>query len=70
MCLICVEIQKGSLSPKDFAERIQIILKEDPEHEEEIINALKQSDSKYLDNLEKYLMEKISHQLIDIVNRR
>lgn len=65
MCLMCIELQKGLISPNEFVEKINLILKEDPEHEEELIEALKKADDKYLDNLDKFLQEKLSKNLID-----
>lgn len=67
MCLICVEIQKGQLSPNEFAKKMEMVLREQPDHEEELINALTKADSKYLDQLDKFLTEKLVEQLADIL---
>lgn len=66
MCLVCVEIQKGLLSPNDFSKKIELVLVEDPNHEEELINALTKADPKYLDQIEKYLYENLERQLVDL----
>lgn len=67
MCLICVEIQKGQLSPNEFAKKMEMVLREQPDHEEDLINALTKADSKYLDQLDKYLTEKLIEQVADIL---
>ena len=67
MCLVCIEIQKGQLTPNEFAAKIGAALKEDPSHEEELINALGKADPKYLDQLEEFLYENLERQLIDIL---
>lgn len=67
MCLICVEIQKGQLSPNEFAKKMEMVLTEQPDHEEELIDALTKADSKYLDQLDKYLTEKLIEQVADIL---
>lgn len=70
MCLICVELQKGLITPNSFASKIEMVLKEDPDHEEELIKALSNADEKYLDQLEKYLQDQIERNLIDILISR
>lgn len=67
MCLICVEIQKGQLSPNEFAKKMEMVLREQPDHEEDLINALTKADSKYLDQLDKFLTEKLIEQVADIL---
>lgn len=67
MCLICVEIQKGQLSPSEFAKKMDMVLREMPDHEEELIDALAKSDPKYLEQLDKYLSEKLIKDLADIL---
>jgi hypothetical protein len=41
-----------------------MILKEDPEHEEELIAALTKADQKYLDILEKFLTEELIKNIV------
>ena len=65
MCLVCIEIQKGLLAPNEFAKKIEMALKEDPDHEEELINALTNADQKYLDQLETVLSDQLEKQLVD-----
>ncbi len=67
MCLICVEIQKGQLSPNEFARKMEMVLREQPDHEEDLINALTNADIKYLDQLDKYLTENLIKQIADIL---
>jgi hypothetical protein len=67
MCLICAEIQKGQLSPNEFAKKMDMVLREMPDHEEELIDALVKSDPKYLEQLDKYLSEKLIKDLADIL---
>lgn len=67
MCLICVEIQKGQLSPNEFAKKMDMVLREMPDHEEDLIDALGKSDPKYLEQLDKYLSEKLIKELADIL---
>jgi len=64
MCLVCVEIQKGQVLPSSFVTKVQMILKEDPEHEEELIAALTKADQKYLDILEKFLTEELIKNIV------
>lgn len=68
MCLICVEIQKGELSPNDFIRKVDMVLQETPEHEEELTNALANADQQYLDKLEKFLLDKIIKDFVDVIN--
>jgi hypothetical protein len=67
MCLICVEIQKGQLAPNEFAKKMDMVLREQPDHEEELINALTKADFKYLEQLDKYLTEKLIKEVADIL---
>ena len=67
MCLMCVEIQKGLISPNEFAKKIDMVLKEDPDHAEDLIDALTKTDSEYLEQLDKYLTEKLVKDLADIL---
>lgn len=66
MCLVCVEIQKGQVLPSSFASKIEMILREDPEHEEELIAALTKADQKYLDMLDKYLTEELLKNITSV----
>lgn len=66
MCLVCVEIQKGLLNPNEFSKKIEAALFEDPDHEEELINALTKADPKYLDQIDKFLYENLEKQLVDL----
>jgi len=70
MCLVCVEIQKGQLNPSEFIQKVQNVLSEDPDHEEELTDALSKADQKYLDDLEKFLSEKISREIVNIFNTK
>ena len=65
MCLVCVEIQKGIIKPTEFAEKIAATLKESPEHEEELLNALTKADQEYLDKLEEYLYKQLFNDVSD-----
>ena len=67
MCLMCVEIQKGLIAPNEFARKIDMVLKEDPDHAEDLIDALSKTNSEYLDQLDKYLNEKLIKELADIL---
>lgn len=67
MCLICVEIQKGLITPNEFAKKMDMVLRENPEHEEDLIDALTKADSKYLEQLDKYLTERLIKDLADIL---
>ena len=67
MCLMCVEIQKGLIAPNEFAKKIDMVLREDPDHAEDLINALTKTDSQYLEQLDKYLTEKLIKDLTDIL---
>jgi len=67
MCLMCVEIQKGLITPNEFAKKIDMVLREDPNHAEDLINALSKTDSEYLEKLDKYLTEKLIKDLADIL---
>jgi hypothetical protein len=64
---MCVEIQKGLISPNEFAKKIDMVLKEDPDHAEDLIDALTKTDSEYLEQLDKYLTEKLVKDLADIL---
>lgn len=68
MCLMCVEIQRGSVAPNEFAKKIDMILKEDPNHAEELINALTKANEQYLEKLDNYLHEQLTEQLVDILS--
>lgn len=68
MCLVCVEIQKGELSPTDFIRKVEMVLRETPEHEEELTDALSKADQEYLDKLEKALLDKIMFDFVDVIN--
>lgn len=67
MCLMCVEIQKGLIHPNEFAKKIDMVLKEDPDHAEDLIDALTKTNSEYLEQLDKYLNEKLIKELSDIL---
>jgi hypothetical protein len=64
---MCVEIQKGLITPNEFVKKIDMVLKEDPNHAEDLINALTKTDSEYLEKLDKYLTEKLIKDLADIL---
>jgi hypothetical protein len=64
---MCVEIQKGLITPNEFAKKIDMVLREDPNHAEDLINALSKTDSEYLEKLDKYLTEKLIKDLADIL---
>jgi hypothetical protein len=64
---MCVEIQKGLIAPNEFARKIDMVLKEDPDHAEDLIDALSKTNSEYLDQLDKYLNEKLIKELADIL---
>lgn len=68
MCLMCVEIQKGLITPNEFAKKIDMVLKEDPDHAEELIDALTKADEHYLEKLDKYLQKQLAEQLADILS--
>jgi predicted transcriptional regulator len=68
MCLICVEIQKGQLSPNEFAKKVEMVLSEQPDHGEELIDALTKTDPKYLDQLDKFLTKKLIEQVADFLS--
>jgi hypothetical protein len=63
---MCIEIQKGLITPNEFAKKIDMVLREDPGHAEELIRALTKADEKYLEKLDKYLHEQLTEQLVDI----
>lgn len=68
MCLMCIEIQKGLITPNEFARKIDMVLREDPGHAEELINALTKADENYLEKLDKYLHEQLAEQLVTILS--
>lgn len=68
MCLLCVEIQKGQLNPNEFLKKVEMVLNETPEHEEELIDALSKTDQKYLDKLEKFLFDKITREFVKVID--
>lgn len=70
MCLICVEIQKGQLAPNEFAKKMDMVLREMPDHEEDLVDALTKSNPEYLEQLDKYLSEKLIKELADILTIR
>jgi hypothetical protein len=63
---MCIEIQKGLITPNEFAKKIDMVLREDPDHAEELIDALTKADDNYLEKLDKYLHEQLAEQLVDI----
>jgi hypothetical protein len=67
MCLVCVEIKKGELLPSSFANKIEMVLKEDPDHEEELIKALSEADERYLDQLDKFLSQELIKNFIPFI---
>ena len=70
MCLICVEVQKGELSPNDFIRKVDMVLRETPEHEEELTNALSKADPQYLDKLEKILLDKLIREFVNVFTNK
>ena len=70
MCLICVEIQKGQLAPNEFAKKMDMVLREMPDHEEDLVDALTKSNPEYLEQLDKYLSEKLIKELANILTIR
>jgi hypothetical protein len=45
-----------------------MVLKEDPDHAEELIDALTKADEHYLEKLDKYLQKQLTEQLADILS--
>lgn len=67
MCLLCIEIAKKNLSGVDFAKNLEETLQANPEHGQQIIDALNNADPDYLDKLEKELMDKLEDDLFNYV---
>lgn len=61
MCLICVEIQKETLSAENLKNNIVEIIESDPKHAEVIIEELAKSNPEFLDELENDLFDLFSN---------
>jgi len=57
MCLICVEIQKETLTGENFIKNIGELIDTDPKHAEVVIAKLSQTNPEYLDKLDDELFD-------------
>ena len=63
MCLLCIEIAKGTLTANDFVKNLEEIAMVNPEHISQINDALDRADPDYLNKLENDLLDKIEDQI-------
>lgn len=58
MCLLCIEIQKGTMSARDIARNFGELVETDPKHAEEIAE-------KYVDQITKGIFEEDVDEAVD-----